>query len=89
MSPALGSSIAIFHWGEPERAPHLWIKRKFVYFTYIYLYMVRAYSVYAFCLICADAIFPLARRNTWLSVLVISLLKFGHTYFIIGTKTKL
>ena len=50
-----GAGVAIFslgpcssyYWGEPERAPHLW---KIVY---IYVCMVRTYSVYAFCPICA------------------------------------
>ena len=28
------------YWGEPERAPHLWIKRKIVYiYVYIYIYL--------------------------------------------------
>ena len=39
------------NWGEPERAPHLWRKRKIVY---ICIYMVRAYSIYAFCPICVS-----------------------------------
>ena len=38
--------------GRAQRAPHLWVKRKFVY-LFIYIYMVRAYSVYIFCPICA------------------------------------
>ena len=44
-------------WGKPgDRTPHLWIKRKIVYiymFIFTFIYMISAYSVYAFCPICA------------------------------------
>ena len=33
-----------YYWGERERAPHLWIKRKFVYiFIYLYIYIYIRY----------------------------------------------
>ena len=48
------------YWGERERAPHLWIKRKFVY-------MVRAYSVYALCPTCVWCNISTLYRSSYMS----------------------
>ena len=49
------------YWGEPEGAPHLWVKRKFVYFLFIYMYIYIWY-LHIPCMHSAlfvhDAIFP-------------------------------
>ena len=45
-----------YHWGEPERAPHSWIKRKFVY-MYIYTWYVRIRYILS-ALFVRDAPFP-------------------------------
>ena len=53
------------NWGEPERAPHLWVKQKIVYlyryiyyvYIFIYIWYVRIPYMHSALFVC-DAIFP-------------------------------
>ena len=53
-------TVCRYNWGERERAPHLWIKRKIVYifiYLFIYVWYVRIPYMHS-ALFVRDAIFP-------------------------------